>query len=232
MFLEVQGDNVQVQEDSLYSKHEYKYNKVTSMTPLTIEPQTKTYTFKTDLKTPKMGVLLVGLGGNNGSTVTGGILANKHNVTWMNKRGLQKPNYYGSITQSSTIKVGVFENKEVYEPMNKILPMVDPSNLVIGGWDISDKNLFESMKRAQVLDWDLIQKLEQYTKDITPLPAVYYEDFIACNQKSRADHILKGSSKRNHLEEIRKNIRDFKEKNELEKVIVLWTANTERFCVV
>lgn len=48
------------------------------MKPLKVIPQSKTYTFKTDLKTPKMGIMLVGLGGNNGSTVTGGILANKH----------------------------------------------------------------------------------------------------------------------------------------------------------
>ena len=40
--------------------------------------------------------------------------------------------------------------------MNKILPMVHPNDLVISGWDISNKNMFESMKRAQVLDWDLI----------------------------------------------------------------------------
>lgn len=32
--------------------------------------------------------MLVGWGGNNGSTVTAGILANKHNIEWMNKRGL------------------------------------------------------------------------------------------------------------------------------------------------
>lgn len=82
------------------------------------------------------------------------------------------------------------------------------------------------------MDWDLVQNLEPYTKQIEPLPAVYYEDFIALNQKSRADHILKGSDKKQHLEEIRKNIRDFKEKNELEKVMILWTANTERFCVL
>ena len=30
---------------------------------------------------------------------------------------------------------------------------------------------------------------------------------------------------------IRKNIRDFKKQNNLDKVLVLWTANTERFCV-
>lgn len=32
-----------------------------------------------------------------------------------------------------------------------------------------------------------------------------------------------------HLETIRKNIRDFKEAKKVDKVIVLWTANTERF---
>lgn len=42
--------------------------------------------------------MLVGLGGNNGTTVTGGILANKHKLTWYAKRGEQTANYYGSIT--------------------------------------------------------------------------------------------------------------------------------------
>merc|ERR1719443_2138483 len=35
-----------------------------------------------------------------------------------------------------------------------------------------------------------------------------------------------------HLEQIRKDIREFKSKNGLDKVIVLWTANTERFASV
>jgi hypothetical protein len=43
--------------------------------------------------------MLVGWGGNNGSTVTGGIIANKHNITWRTQHGVQKPNYYGSLTQ-------------------------------------------------------------------------------------------------------------------------------------
>jgi myo-inositol-1-phosphate synthase len=46
---------------------------------------------------------------------------------------------------------------------------------------------------------------------LKPLPSVYYEDFIAPNQKDRADNILKGSKKREHLEQIRKDIRNFKE---------------------
>ena len=34
------------------------------------------------------------------------------------------------------------------------------------------------------------------------------------------------------MEIIQKNIRDFKKENELDKVLVLWTANTERFTVI
>jgi myo-inositol-1-phosphate synthase len=45
------------------------------------------YTFKTNTKVPKLGIMLVGLGGNNGTTFTGGVLANKHNISWMTKRG-------------------------------------------------------------------------------------------------------------------------------------------------
>ena len=46
------------------------------------------------------------------------------------------------------MKVGECGNKEIYEVMNKIMPLVDPNNVVIGGWDISGLNMYESMKRA------------------------------------------------------------------------------------
>ena len=38
-------------------------------------------------------------GGNNGTTVTAGIIANKYNMCWNTKDGEKKPNYFGSITQ-------------------------------------------------------------------------------------------------------------------------------------
>jgi myo-inositol-1-phosphate synthase len=42
--------------------------------------------------------MLVGLGGSNGTTFYAGLTANKKNITWMTKKGEQKPNFYGSIT--------------------------------------------------------------------------------------------------------------------------------------
>lgn len=61
------------------------------------------------------------------------------------------------------------------------MPFVNPDDLVIGGWDISSMNLADAMKRAEVLDYNLIENLTPHMKDIVPLKAVYYKDFIAAN---------------------------------------------------
>lgn len=50
-----------------------------------VTPVSQTLHFKTQIKVPKVGVMLVGLGGNNGSTVVAGILANQHGLTWNTK---------------------------------------------------------------------------------------------------------------------------------------------------
>jgi len=40
------------------------------------------------MKVPKLGIMLVGWGGNNGTTFTGGLLANKLNICWNTKDGV------------------------------------------------------------------------------------------------------------------------------------------------
>ena len=112
-----------------------------------------------------------------------------------------------------------------------MLPLLNPNDIVWGGWDINSLNLGEAMKRAKVLDYDLQTKLYPYMKDIVPLPSIYFPDFIAANQGERADNVLTGT-KQEQMEKIRQDIRDFKAKNNLDQVILLWTANTERFSAV
>ena len=53
---------------------------------------------ETVAKVPKIGVMLVGLGGNNGSTFTASILANKKKQEWETKKGFEHPNFHGSFT--------------------------------------------------------------------------------------------------------------------------------------
>lgn len=124
---------------------------------------TKEHTIETLRHVPKLGVMLVGLGGNNGSTFVAGILANKQNMTWPTRQGEQKANFYGSFTQSATAQVGFkYDEKtgslhDVYKPIKDLLPMVNPVDFDITGWDISGLNLYESCKRARVLEPTLIE---------------------------------------------------------------------------
>ena len=163
--------------------------------------------------------MLVGWGGNNGSTLTAGILANKHGLTWHTARGDKSPNYHGSISQSATVRVGLdTEGKEFYVPLKSLLPMVEPNNLVIGGWDINSANLEVAMNRAQVLDYELQTKLGPFMREMKPLPSIYEQDFIASNQKERANNVITGT-KQEQIDQLRKDIRDFKFSNKLDKVL-------------
>jgi len=228
----VSGDHVSLKDGKLISNYIYQKNHV-EVSPngdVVIAPRQYKYQFETDVTVPKVGVLLVGWGGNNGSTLTAGLLANKLNMDWNTKSGKKSPNYYGSLTQATTIRVGSDDaGRDIHVPFNSILPMVHPNDLVIGGWDISKTNLADAMERAEVLDFDLQRQLRPLMEKMVPMPSIYYPDFIAANQSDRADNVLKTESKQADLESLRKDIRDFKTENKLDRVIVVWTANTERF---
>ncbi|ROT41217.1 myo-inositol-1-phosphate synthase [Sodiomyces alkalinus F11] len=230
----VNSANVTYSETDILSKYTYRTTDVTKddSGKYVATPKETVYEFKTDRKVPKLGMMLVGLGGNNGTTVTAGIIANRRNLAWETKEGTRAANYYGSVIMGSTIKLGTDakSRREVNIPFHDILPMVHPNDLVIGGWDISKMNLAEAMDRAQVLEPTLKQLVRKEMASMVPLPSIYYPDFIAANQEDRADNVLPGSKASwDHVEQIRKDIRDFKAANGLDKVIVQWTANTERY---
>lgn len=49
---------------------------------------------RTMTKVPKLGLMLVGWGGNNGSTLTAALLANKLKLSWETKEGVKFANWY------------------------------------------------------------------------------------------------------------------------------------------
>jgi len=174
--------------------------------------------------------MLVGIGGNNASTLIASLEANRLKMFWRTKDGTQHANWYGSITQSSTVLLGsdINSKKDVYIGMNQFVPMVDPNDIYVDGWDISSLNIGDSMKRAKVLDINLQDQLYKKLSQIKPRPSIYDPDFIAANQADRADNLIQGT-KYEQFMKIREDIRDFKSKTKVDKIVVLWTANTERF---
>jgi myo-inositol-1-phosphate synthase len=229
----VDSKNVELKGSEIYSTYTYETSKVVSNEKgITIVPYSKKIEFKTDTKIPKLGVMIIGWGGNNGTTVTNGILANKLSLKWETKRGEVKANYHGSLTQSSTTYLGQDENGNTYvAPFKSLVPMVEPNDIVVTGWDISKLNIYEATKRAKVLEPTMYMQMKEQLEKMVPLPAVFDLSFVAPNQESRADNVIEGN-KEKQLETVRQNIKDFKKNNNLDKVIVLWNGNTERFCEV
>ncbi|KAL1606388.1 Myo-inositol-1-phosphate synthase [Paraconiothyrium brasiliense] len=233
----VDSPNVEYTNESIKSKYTYRTTAVSKNADgkYVAVPKETIYDFKVDRKIPKLGVMLIGLGGNNGTTVTAGILANRRGLEWETKEGKRGANYYGSVIMGSTTKLGVDSKtgEDVNIPFHDLMPMVHPNDLVIGGWDISGLNLAEAMDRAKVLEPTLKSLVRKEMSQIKPLPSVYYPDFIAANQEDRADNLIPGSkASMAHVDQIRKDIREFKAANGLDKVIVQWTANTERFAEI
>lgn len=229
----VKSEHTNYSDSHIYSTYEHQNAHITRTADgkYEVTPMKETIEFKTERKVPKTGLMLVGWGGNNGTTLTATWLANKHNISWHTREGVQTPNYIGSLVRASTLRLGVDAEtgKDVHIPMCDMLPMVHPNDLVIGGWDISGMPMDQAMRRAKVMEWDLQQQLQPHMSQMVPLPSIYYPDFINANQEDRADNVLPGDNKQAHLDKIRRDIREFKAANDLDKVIVLWTANTERY---
>lgn len=234
--IRVNSDRISYTPEHITASYEYQGTRVerapgpNGTTEYVAKPFRQEFEFRTERRVPKTGLMLVGIGGNNGTTISATVLANRHNITWHSKDGLQRPNYYGSLVRASTVRLGTdTSGKDVWVPFSSMLPMVHPNDLVFGGWDISSMPLDGAMARAKVLEYDLQRQVAPHMAEIKPLPSVYYPDFIASNQEERADNVIPGTDKKAHVEHLRKDIRDFRAAHDLDQVVVVWTANTERY---
>ena len=208
----VDSPSVQYSDDHINSKYVYRQTAVKKSAngSYVASPKETTYDFQVERKVGRVGLMLVGWGGNNGTTVTAGIIANRRNLTFDTKEGPRPSNYYGSLVMGSTMKLGTDAetSEEVNIPFHNVLPMLHPNDLALGGWDISGMNLAAAMDRAQVLEPSLKQQVKKEMALMSPLPSIYYPDFIAANQEDRADNVLPGSKAcMEHVEQIRKDIR-------------------------
>jgi myo-inositol-1-phosphate synthase len=200
-----------------------------------ISVQDINYTMTIEPKAPKLGVMLVGMGGNNGSTLLAGLLAHSKKLTWDNKSGNHSVKFYGSVSQFGSVHIGYDDENNAHSKLFKDIGVEDgwnmcsPEDLVIGGWDICSDNMYLAAKKAQVIDNNLLEQLKDDLEKYVPLPSIYNPDFIAKNQTTRADNTVKYLNLQLTLKHLVKDITDFKSQNNLDKVIILWTASTERF---
>lgn len=136
MEVKVQSPNVRYTPDYIESVYKYQSTEVhrNGGQELVAVPRETKYTFRTARRVPRVGVMLVGWGGNNGTTTTAAVLANTLGLSWQTKEGTQTANYYGSVTQASTVLLGNgVDGNTVHVPLKSLVPMLEPNDIVFDG---------------------------------------------------------------------------------------------------
>ena len=165
----------------------------------------------------KLGVLVVGLGAVSSTFMTGVLMARK---------GLAKP--VGSMTQYDVMRVGEGADKK-YLKYNQIVPLADLNDIVFGAWDVYPANAFESAVNCEVLKAKDILPVKDELEKIVPMKAAFDHNYA---KRLDGDNVKTCTSRWDMMEQIRQDIRDFKKRTGVDRVVVLWAASTEVYVPV
>jgi len=162
----------------------------------------------------KLGALIPGLGAV-GTTFIAGVL----NI----RKGLAPP--IGSLTQMGTIRLGKrTEDRSPY--IKDFIPLADLDDLVFGGWDIFPENVYEAAKHAAVLEKAHLDAVREELEAIKPMKAVFDRRYVT---RLDGPHVKQGENKMDLAEQLRADIRRFKEENQLDRAVMIWCGSTEIF---
>jgi len=162
--------------------------------------------------TGRLGVLTPGLG-----AVATTFMAGVESV----RRGLSLP--VGSLTQMATIRLG--KRTDNRAPLIKeFVPLAGLDDLVFGAWDPIPDDALTAARKAGVLEEKDIAPLADFLAAIKPMPAVFDNKYIT---RITGSNVKKGKTKRDLAEQLRQDIREFKARHKLDRLVIVWCASTE-----
>ncbi|MFQ5529901.1 MAG: inositol-3-phosphate synthase [Gemmatimonadota bacterium] len=162
----------------------------------------------------RLGVLLVGLGAVSTTTIAG---------VEAIRRGRSRP--IGSLTQMNTIRLG--KRTDARTPLIKdFVPLADLDDLVFGAWDPIADDAYESALLCGVLRPEDIEPIGDFLRSIKPMPAVFDKRYV---KKLDGTNVKSAENKYELGEQLRADIRRFKEDNDCSRLVIVWCASTEIF---
>ena len=162
--------------------------------------------------TGRLGILLAGLG-----AVSTTLIAGVHAI----RKGLAAPT--GSLTQMGTIRLG--KRTDGRSPLIKdFVPLAALDDLVFGGWDIFEDNCYQAACNAEVLRRGQLDQVRPELEAVQPWPAVFDQAYV---KKLDGPNVKTGSSKRDLAEQLRADIRRFREAQGVERLVLVWCGSTE-----
>lgn len=163
----------------------------------------------------KLGVLVIGVGGAVATTFVAG--------TMIARKGLGVP--VGSITQLATMRLGKREENR-FPKIKDVVPLAELNDIVFGGWDIFEDDAYAAARHAEVLTVEDLDKVKDELQAIKPMKAVFDQNFV---KRLHGTWVKQAPTKWDLMEAVRKDIQDFKSKNNCDRVVCIWCGSTEVF---
>jgi myo-inositol-1-phosphate synthase len=164
--------------------------------------------------TGKLGVMIPGMGAV-ATTFVAGVEAIR--------KGIAKP--IGSVTQMATIRLG--KRTENRSPkINDFVPLSQLNDLVFTGWDIFEDDMYAAARKAGVLEKELVDQLKPFLSGIKPRKAVFDKNYV---KKLDGPNVKTGKNKMELAEQVREDIRQFKQESGAERLVMIWCGSTEVF---
>jgi myo-inositol-1-phosphate synthase len=160
----------------------------------------------------RLGVLLAGLGAVS-TTFIAGVCAVR--------RGLAAP--IGSLTQLGTIRLG--KRTENRSPRIKdFVPLAPLEALEFGAWDIFEDDCYQAACTAGVLERSLLDQIRPELEAIRPWPAVFDRRYV---RRLDGPNVKRGRTKRELAEQLVEDIRTFRERRGVDRLVLIWCGSTE-----
>ena len=160
----------------------------------------------------KLGIMVVGLGAVTSTFMTGVLMARK---------GLAKP--VGSMVEYDRIRVGR-GNEAKYLSYREVVPIANLSDIIFGAWDVYPANAYQSAMYAQVLSEKDIEPVRDELEKIVPMKAAFDHNYA---KRLCGDNIMQNATRWEMVEQLRRDIREFKKENGCDRIVVAWAASTE-----
>src|SRR5688500_4675770 len=124
-----------------------------------------------------------------------------------------------------TIRLG--KRTDNRTPMVKdFVPLASLDDLVFGGWDIFEDNCYEAAKTAGVLDERLLDKVKTEMEGVKPMKAVFDRQYV---KRLDGPNVKTGKNKLDLAAQVRADIRQFKQANGCDRLVMIWCGSTEIF---
>jgi myo-inositol-1-phosphate synthase len=162
----------------------------------------------------KLGILIPGLGAV-ATTFIAGVEAVK--------KGIAEP--IGSLTQMSSIRLG--KRTDNRNPKIKdFVPLASLDEIVFGGWDIYEDNVYEAAVSAKVLELPLLSSIKSELERIKPMKAVFDPSYI---KNIEGPNVKTAKTKMDLALAVIEDIETFQKKNDCERIVMVWCGSTEKY---